>query len=51
MALSERVLAEQMTLLDSKMYLAVQPKECLAWNKKDKETNAPNIWLVCVCCV
>jgi hypothetical protein len=38
-----------MTILDSKMYLAVMPKECLAWNKKDKETNAPNIWWVDGC--
>ena len=43
MTLDERLFAEQMTYIDSLMYLSVLPKECLAWNKKDKEVYAPNI--------
>uniref|UniRef100_A0A7S4PFG4 Ras-GEF domain-containing protein n=1 Tax=Paramoeba aestuarina TaxID=180227 RepID=A0A7S4PFG4_9EUKA len=38
-----KVFAEQMTLLESKIYCAILPKECMSWNKKDKETLAPNI--------
>ena len=38
-----KVFAEQMTLLESKIYCAILPKECISWNKKEKEVLAPNI--------
>ena len=38
-----RVFAEQMTLLESRIYCAIKPKECISWNKKEKEVLAPNI--------
>ena len=37
-------MAIQMTLFESGLYRKILPKECLSWNKKDKETKAVNIW-------
>eukprot|EP00009_Paramoeba_aestuarina_P008825 CAMPEP_0201521960 /NCGR_PEP_ID=MMETSP0161_2-20130828/16376_1 /ASSEMBLY_ACC=CAM_ASM_000251 /TAXON_ID=180227 /ORGANISM="Neoparamoeba aestuarina, Strain SoJaBio B1-5/56/2" /LENGTH=495 /DNA_ID=CAMNT_0047920701 /DNA_START=112 /DNA_END=1599 /DNA_ORIENTATION=+ len=36
-------LALQMTLLESEIYCSILPKECISWNKKEKEVLAPNI--------
>eukprot|EP01099_Mayorella_cantabrigiensis_P002786 TRINITY_DN2238_c0_g1_i1.p1 TRINITY_DN2238_c0_g1~~TRINITY_DN2238_c0_g1_i1.p1 ORF type:complete len:767 (-),score=215.63 TRINITY_DN2238_c0_g1_i1:41-2341(-) len=38
-------LARQLTLLEHRLYKAIQPKELLhqAWSKKDKETRSPNV--------
>eukprot|EP01102_Stenamoeba_stenopodia_P006360 TRINITY_DN1744_c0_g3_i1.p1 TRINITY_DN1744_c0_g3~~TRINITY_DN1744_c0_g3_i1.p1 ORF type:complete len:906 (-),score=236.37 TRINITY_DN1744_c0_g3_i1:10-2727(-) len=38
-------IAKQLTLLEFSNYKVIQPRECLnqAWNKSDKEINAPNI--------
>jgi len=41
--LDTKDLAEQMTLLESDIYCAILPKECISWNKKEKELLAPNI--------
>ena len=43
MDISIATFAQQMTLMESEIYCTVLPKECLAWNKKDKELQAPNI--------
>ena len=49
MDLSERVLAEQMTLLDSQLFLAVRTDEWISWCKRrDGNANAPHIRCVCV---
>ena len=44
MKMSERDIAEQMTIIESELYIKTLPKEYLAWNKKEKETLSPNIW-------
>jgi len=38
-------IARQLTLIEFDLYRKIQPKECLnqAWNKTDREINAPNI--------
>mmetsp|Transcript_16038 Transcript_16038/g.22271 ORF Transcript_16038/g.22271 Transcript_16038/m.22271 type:complete len:457 (+) Transcript_16038:73-1443(+) len=41
--IDNKVLAEQMTILESDIYCAILPKECISWNKKEKEILAPNI--------
>eukprot|EP00008_Paramoeba_atlantica_P002026 CAMPEP_0201502282 /NCGR_PEP_ID=MMETSP0151_2-20130828/84050_1 /ASSEMBLY_ACC=CAM_ASM_000257 /TAXON_ID=200890 /ORGANISM="Paramoeba atlantica, Strain 621/1 / CCAP 1560/9" /LENGTH=875 /DNA_ID=CAMNT_0047895863 /DNA_START=103 /DNA_END=2730 /DNA_ORIENTATION=- len=41
--ITEKDLAMQMTVIESEMYCSILPKECLAWNKKNKEELAPNI--------
>ena len=42
--IDERTIAEQMTLIESKFFNPILPKECLGWNKKNKEKLCPNIW-------
>lgn len=43
--MSEEEIAKQITCLESEMFLAIRPRELInqAWNKKEKETRAPNI--------
>ena len=44
--MGERELAEQMTVIESDFYNRVLPKECIGWNKKDKETLEKTIFKI-----
>ena len=41
-----RELAQQMSHVESRFYCKILPKECLGWNRKDKDTVCKNIWFV-----